>query len=99
MVGWNLGDRNSKVLPSLSLTANWRQRIFDSLCKHVLIPDPRPLTLSLRSLSFRLVRSSALQVPLILIHRDRCAKETRGGEDGRGGGGEKRVLLNTNATG
>ena len=64
-----------------------------------LVPSPSASVLSF-SLSFRLVRPSALQVPLILIRRDRCAKETsdRGREEGRGGG-EKRVLLNTNATG
>ena len=66
-----------------------------------LVPSPSVLSFSL---SFRLVRPSALQVPLILIRRDRCAKETsdRGREEGTKegrGGGEKRVLLNTNATG
>ena len=55
-------------------------------------------------LSFIPSCSSALQVPLILIHRDRCAKETsdrprKGGRNEGRGGGEKRVLLNTNATG
>ena len=46
-------------------------------------PVPSPSVLSF-SLSFRLVRPSALQVPLILIRRDRCAKETsdRGREEG-----------------